>query len=59
VPLSSFDQLPLGSYDLVVAARPDAYEETRATLLVALGTFQPQGPTSALFGDNLLVARGN
>ena len=47
------------SYALVVAARPDAYEETRATLLVALATFQPRGPTSALFGNNLLVARGN
>ncbi len=59
VPLASFGQLSLGSYDLVVAARPDAYDEVRATLLVALGTFQPQGPTSIIFGDNLLVARGN
>jgi len=59
VPLSSFGQLPLGSYELVVAARPDAYDEVRSTLLVALGTYQPQGPTSAVFGDNALVARGN
>lgn len=59
IPLSAFGRLPLGTYDLVVAARPDAYDEVRTTLLVALGTFQPQGPTSAVFGDNLLVARGN
>lgn len=57
--LAAFGQLPLGPYELVVPARPGFYDEVRATLVVVLGTYQPQGPTSVVFRDNLLVVRGN
>ncbi len=58
-PLPVFGRLPLGSYELVVAERPSFYDEVRATLVVVLGTYQPQGPTSAIFRENMLVVRGN
>ena len=57
-PLPVFGRLPLGPYQLVVGARPGFYDEVRATLLVGLGTYQPQGPTTAVFRTNTLVVRG-
>ncbi len=57
VPLHAFGTLPLGAYEVVLPAEPGVFEEVRASLLVVVGTFQPQGPTSAAFGDNLLVTR--
>jgi hypothetical protein len=57
--LPASGNLVLGAYTLHVDAVPNTFEDVESTLLVALGTFRPQGEGGPAFGNsNLIVARG-
>lgn len=57
--LPASGNLVLGAYTLHVAGVPNSFGDVEAELLVALGTFRPQGSGGPAFGNsNLIVARG-
>ena len=59
IPLSAIGKLSLGNYVLRVDAVPDVFDIVRGQLVVALPTFEPQGPGGAVFGTALIVTRGS
>jgi hypothetical protein len=58
IPLSAVPNLSLGSYVLRVDPVPDVFDLVQGQLVVVLGTFEPQGPGGAVFGDAIIVTRG-
>lgn len=58
IPVSAVGKLGLGSYVLRVDPVPDVFGLVRGQLVVVLGTFEPQGPGGAAFGNALIVTRG-
>jgi hypothetical protein len=50
--------LPLGAYLAASPAAVGVHGDVTAKFVVVLDTFEPQGPTSPAFGDNILVTRG-
>ena len=58
IPISALARLGLGNYVLRVDPVPDVFDLVRGQLVVVLGTFEPQGPGGAAFGEALIVTRG-
>ena len=58
VPLSALPNLTLGNYVLRVDPVPDVFDLVQGQLVVVLGTFEPQGPGGAVFGEAVIVTRG-
>jgi hypothetical protein len=57
--LPASGNLVLGAYTLHVDGVANSFGDVESTLLVALGTFRPQGEGGPAFGNsNLIVARG-
>ena len=50
--------LTLGNFVLRVDPVPDVFDLVQGQLVVVLGTFEPQGPGGAAFGDAIIVTRG-
>ena len=59
IPLSAVpNNLTLGNYVLRVDPLPDVFDLVQGQVVVVLGTFEPQGPGGAAFGDAIIVTRG-
>ena len=58
IPLSAVPNLTLGNFILRVDPVPEVFDLVQGQLVVVLGTFEPQGPGSAAFGDAIIVTRG-
>jgi hypothetical protein len=58
IPLSAVPNLSLGNFILRVDPVPEVFDLVQGQLVVVLGTFEPQGPGSAAFGDAIIVTRG-
>jgi hypothetical protein len=58
IPLSAVPNLSLGNFILRVDPVPEVFDLVQGQLVVVLGTFEPQGPGSAAFGDTIIVTRG-
>ena len=57
IPLSAIGKLSLGNYVLRVDPVPDVFDIVQGQLVVALPTFEPQGPGGPVFGSALIVTR--
>ena len=58
IPLSALPNLSLGNYILRVDPVAEVFDLVQGQLVVVLGTFEPQGPGGAVFGDAVIVTRG-
>ena len=57
--LTALPKLTLGNYVLRVDGQADVFELVQGQLVVVLPTFEPQAPGGAVFGNALIVTRGN
>jgi hypothetical protein len=58
IPLDAVPNLSLGNFVMRVDPVPEVFDLVQGQLVVVLGTFEPQGPGSAAFGDAIIVTRG-